>query len=184
MPRFQELRADELTERQIELATELGATRGAGLSTGGPWGLLLRNEELCAKAASFGTMLRDGTSLPTRLSELAIITTARHWSAQFEWYAHAPKAMHAGLSEEVVEAIRLQQPPKFTATDEQAVYAFVTELHARHRVSDANYQAVVDAIGNTGAIELTAIVGFYTTVAMLIVTFDPPLPAGITRPFS
>ena len=183
MARLPNLRAEDLTARQTEIARELGASRGGRIATGGPWGLLLHNEELSARAAAFGTMLRDATSVPTRLSELAIIVTARAWNAEYEWYAHAPKARLAGVPADVIEAIRLCGRPQFSSADEEAVFDFVRELHETRRVGDTGYQALVAAIGETGAVELTAIVGFYTTIAMLIVVFDPEFPAGVARPF-
>lgn len=184
MARVEELSPEQLTERQRGLATELGASRGGGLATGGPWGLLLRNAELCERAGRFGTMLRDGTSVPKRLSEIAIAVTARYWTADFEWYAHAPQALRAGVSGQVIEAIRERSRPLFEHQDEEAVYDFVTELYEKKQVSAATYRALVGHIGATGAIELTAIAGFYSTVAMLLVAFEVDLPQGVARPFA
>lgn len=182
MGRVAELKPEELTDKQRSIAAELGATRGGRPNVHGPWGLLLRNEQLCERAAAFGTMLRDGTSLPGRLSELAIIISARHWTAQFEWVAHAKKAILAGVSTEVVEAIRDRRRPRFERRDEETAYDFLTELYENKRVSDATYQALLGQIGAAGCIELTTIAGFYSTVAMLIVAFEVDLPAGVAPP--
>jgi 4-carboxymuconolactone decarboxylase len=182
MVRVPELKFEELNEKQKQLATSIGAIRGGTPVTGGPWGLLLRNPELCDRAQAFGTMLRDHTSVPKRLSELAIALSARHWTAQFEWNAHAHQGIAAGLDPETIEAIRLRKRPAKMKKDEEATYNFVTELYERKKVSDATYKALVDAIGTDAAIELTAIAGFYSTVAMLIVAHEVPLPAGVAPP--
>jgi 4-carboxymuconolactone decarboxylase len=183
MSRIPPLAVDELTELQRRIAVELGGTRGdGGPRIAGPWGALLRSPEVCERAAAFGTMLRDGTSLPARLSELAIALTARHWTAQWEWRSHAPKGLKAGLSPDVLEAIRLRQRPRFTRRDEEAVYDFVTELLENKRVTDATYQALVGEIDSKGAIELTAVAGFYSLVAMLIVGLDIAVPEGVEPP--
>jgi len=179
MARVPQLRPEQLSERQRKLASEIGAIRGGGLALGGPWGLLLRNEELCERAGRFGTMLRDSTSVPKRLSELAILISARLWTAQFEWMAHAPQASKAGLSQQVIDAIRDGHRPRFARTDEQAAYDFITELYENRRVSDRTYQALVAQIGVKAAIELTAIAGFYSSIAMLITAFEVDLPVGI-----
>lgn len=184
MARVPELTREELSEHQFRLATELGATRSGGLETSGPYGLLLRNAELCERGGKFGSMLRNGTSVPLRLSEIAIVLTARTYRAEFEWYAHAPEARHAGVSDAVLEAIRRDQRPVFERDDEAAVYDYVRELHLNKRVSDATYRRLVDHLGETGAIELTAITGFYTTIAMLIVAFEVDLPKGMSRQFT
>jgi 4-carboxymuconolactone decarboxylase len=178
------MKFESLDDRQKELATSIGKTRGGAPTTGGPWGLLIRNPELCDRAQRFGTMLRDATSVPKRLSELTIAITARHWTAQFEWNAHAHQAVTAGVDAEVIEAIRNRKRPTKMKKDEEATYNFVTELYANKKVSDATYKALVDAIGTNAAIELTAIAGFYSTVAMLIVAHEVALPSGVAKPLA
>jgi 4-carboxymuconolactone decarboxylase len=183
VPRVPNLEIEELSELQQKIASQLGETRGSGgPRVAGPWGALLRSPEVCEKAAALGTMLRDGTSLPARLSELAIALAARHWTAQWEWRSHAPKGLKAGLSADVLEAIRERRRPQFVKRDEQAVYDYVRELLENKRVSDRTYQALVEQIGDNGAIELTAVTGFYCLVAMLIVGLDISLPQGVGQP--
>ena len=182
MARVPQLKPDQLTELQRKLATGLGASRGGGLAVGGPWGLLLRNEKLCEIAGQFGTMLRDGTSVPKNLSELAIAVTARFWTAQFEWNAHAPQALRAGVAPEVIEAIRHRKRPSFQKPAEEAVYDYCTELYEKKKVSDATYARLLQHVTQEQAIELTSIAGFYATVAMLIVAFEADLPPGVAPP--
>jgi len=182
MARVPQLKFETLNDKQRALATSIGAIRGGAPAMGGPWGLLLRNPELCDRAQAFGTMLRDHTSVPKRLSELAIALSARHWTAQFEWNAHAHQGVTAGLDPEVVESIKVRQRPAKMKKDEAAVYDFISELYEKKKVSDATYKTLTDAIGTDAAIELTAIAGFYSTVAMLIVAHEVPLPAGIAPP--
>jgi 4-carboxymuconolactone decarboxylase len=182
MARVPQLKPEQLTEGQRKLAAGLGATRGGGLAVNGPWGLLLRNEKLCDIAGQFGTMLRDATSVPKNLSELAIAVTARFWTAQFEWNAHAPQALRAGVAPDIIEAIRQRRRPAFTRKDEEAVYDYVTELYEKKKVSDKTYNALREHVSAEQAIELTSIAGFYATVAMLIVAFEVDLPAGVQPP--
>ncbi len=179
MARVRQLEPGELNDHQTRLAKEIGGTRGGGLAVNGPWGLLLRNPALCERGAAFGTMLRDATSVPKRLSELAIAMVARYWRAQFEWYAHAPHALKAGVSSEVIEAIRERRRPVFDKKDEEATYNFFTELLETRKVSDATYKALLAEVSAEVAIELTTIAGFYATVAMLIIAFEVDLPEGV-----
>jgi len=178
MARVRKLEVKELSDHQLRLANEIGGTRGGGPAVNGPWGLLLRNPALCERGAAFGTMLRDATSVPKRLSELAIAMVARHWTAQFEWYAHAPQAIKAGVSKQVIEAIRDRRRPVFEKKDEEAVYDYFTELLDARKVSDKTYQALLAQVSQEQAIEITAIAGFYASVAMLIVAFEADLPEG------
>jgi 4-carboxymuconolactone decarboxylase len=178
MARIRELEPQELNDHQMRLAKEIGSTRGGGLAVNGPWGLLLRNPQLCERGAAFGTMLRDTTSVPKRLSKLVIAVVARFWTAQFEWHAHAPQAIEAGVSREVIEAIRDRCRPVFDKKDEEAVYEYVSELLETRKASDKTYQALLAQVTQEQAIEITAIAGFYTTLAMLIVAFEVDLPKG------
>lgn len=178
MARVRKLEVKELSEYQLRLANEIGGPRSGGPAVYGPWGLLLRNPALCERAAAFGTLLRDGTSVPKRLSEIVIAVVARHWTAQFQWYGHAPQALRAGVSKEVIDAIRDRRGPSFEKKDEEAVYDYVTELVNTKKVSDKTYQALLAQVTQEQAIEITTIAGFYATLAMLMVAFEVDLPEG------
>ena len=85
---------------------------------------LMHNAELADRTQALGALLRYQTSLEPRLSELAILAVARHWSCQYEWHWHAPEAARAGLPDTVIEAIRHRRRPPFSAEDEVTVYDF------------------------------------------------------------
>lgn len=151
------------------------ANRGGRLPA--PYQLSLHCPELTDKWQQIGELLRYRTGLPRRISELAILTTARHWSCNFEWYAHAPPALAAGLPAAIIEAIRVGEKPTFQAADEQAVHDYVSQLLRTHFVEEATHLAVRQVFGVTGVIELTAIVGYYVMVAMALNGHAYPLPS-------
>ena len=105
------------------------------------------------------------------------------WQAGFEWHAHAPIALAAGVPADAIEAIRLGREPKFARADEQAVYAFSRELWSERRVSDATYRRIADLLGNETVIELVGILGYYGLISMTINAFEVPLPQGADQPF-
>jgi 4-carboxymuconolactone decarboxylase len=119
--------------------------------------------------------------VPRRLSELAILVTARHWTAQYEWFAHEHQAIEQGVSKEVVEAIRARKRPSFAKPDEKAVYDICHDLYEAKKVSEATYKAAVDTLGQQMVIELMTIASFYAMIAMFLVTFEAPVP-GDARP--
>jgi 4-carboxymuconolactone decarboxylase len=127
--------------------------------------------------------LRWGTSLPDRLSELAIITTAQFWRAQYEWYAHAPLAEEAGVSASAVEAIRRGETPSFDQKDETLVYRICTELFKTRRLSEPTFKEAVAELGETGLTEVIAIIGYYTLIGNTLNAFQVPVPEGTTPPF-
>jgi 4-carboxymuconolactone decarboxylase len=149
----------------------------------GPLRVWLLSPELAERAQELGAFCRYGTSLPPRLSELAILVTGAFWKAGFEWHAHAPIAIKAGLPADAVEAIRLGQEPKFAREDEQAVYAFSRELWTGQRVSDSTYQRTARLLGINTVVELVAILGYYGLISMTINTFEVSLPQGADQPF-
>jgi 4-carboxymuconolactone decarboxylase len=158
-------------------------TNGPRGAVRGPLAVWLTSPDLADKAQSLGAFCRYGTSLPPRLSELAILVTGAHWQAGYEWFAHAPIGITAGLSPAAVEAIRKGEAPSGLADDEQLVYAFAHEMWRDRRVSDATYQATKAKLGEKAVVELVGILGYYTLISMTIVTFDVPLPAGTPEPF-
>ena len=134
----------------------------------GPLRAVIHRAELADKWQQLGEILRYRTSLGPRLSELVILATARHWDSQFEWHAHVPPARKGGVKAEVIEAIRQGKRPVLEHDDEKAVYEYATELLTRHVVSDATYQKALAQVKTVGIVELTALIGYYSMVAMTL----------------
>ncbi|HLN08775.1 MAG TPA: carboxymuconolactone decarboxylase family protein [Xanthobacteraceae bacterium] len=150
----------------------------------GPLRVWLQSAELADRAQALGAFCRFGTGLPARLSELAILVTGAHWQAGFEWHAHAPIGLSAGLDAAAIEAIRVGKTPSFTKSDEAAVYGFAKELLDTRRVSDASYRRAVAELGQKSVIELVGILGYYGLISMTINAFEVPLPEGAPQPFA
>jgi 4-carboxymuconolactone decarboxylase len=150
----------------------------------GPLRVWLASAELADKAQQLGAFCRYGTSLPPRLSELAILVTGAHWRAGFEWFVHAPIAIKAGLRPEVVAAIKAGDTPRFETADEAAVHDFAKELLETKRVATPTYRRVVDLLGETAAVELVGVLGYYGLISMTICAFEVPVPPGETEPFA
>ena len=150
----------------------------------GPLRVWLLSPELAARAQELGAFCRYNTKLPPRLSELAILVTGTFWQAGFEWHAHAPIALAAGVPADVIEAIRVGKEAKFDREDERAVYEFARELWTKRRVSDATYRRIAEALGNESVVELVGILGYYGLISMTINVFEVPLPGGAAQPFT
>lgn len=182
MSRLPEIDPERLDPEQRRVHDSIvSGPRGA---VQGPLRVWLQSAEMADRAQALGAFCRFGTSLPPRLSELAILVTGAFWQAPFEWHAHAPLALGAGLEPAAVEAIRTGGTPRFGHEDEAAVYAFASELTQRRRVSDATYRRAVELLGIKAVVELVGILGYYTLISMTIVAFDVPLPADAPDPFA
>jgi 4-carboxymuconolactone decarboxylase len=121
--------------------------------------------------------------VPPRLSELAILCTARFWQAQYEWVAHAAIAAKQGVKPATIRDLQAGRMPTSAPRDEMAIYAFVRELYAMRRVSDATYKRVHKLLGDAGTVELVGILGYYAMVSMILNVFRMPLPEGTPAPF-
>ena len=148
----------------------------------GPFESLLRRPELCDRVQHLGAYCRFDSTLSADVSELAILLTGKHWTAQFEFWAHARLARSAGLPDDIIEAIRTGATPTFEKDEYRAVYDFVTEYFETNRVSDATYRQGVDALGEGGVIDLIGVVGYYGLVSFTLNVFEVPVPDGEAEP--
>jgi 4-carboxymuconolactone decarboxylase len=172
---------DKLTEAQSKALEQFKVLRGSD-NVFGPFVPLLRSPELMLRAAAVGEFVRYHTTLPPRLSELAILVAARQWTQQYEWHAHYPPALKAGLTRDVIRAIAEGRKPEGLKGDEALVYDFSTELHTTRQISDETYARAVSALGEQGTIELVGIGGYYTMLAMVLNTARTPAPPGDEPP--
>lgn len=170
------LSATTLNARQREIYEKVVAgPRGAVV---GPLRAALHSPELAERWSSLGEFVRYQTSLNTRTSELAIVVVGRFWNSEVEWFIHAEIARRAGLPGEIIEAIRLASSPVFNDPVEAAVYDYTRELVEFGRVTSGTYQRTYRLLGTVALVELTALVGYYTMVAMTLNAHQIPVPAG------
>jgi 4-carboxymuconolactone decarboxylase len=167
---------EKLTEAQKKASAEFA--EGRGYAVRGPFAVMLRSPEVMLRAKAMGDYLRFKSTIPPRLNEFAILVTARRWSQNYEWHAHRPLAEKAGLKPEIAQAVADGRRPTGMATDEEVVFDFCTELHANRSVSDATYQRALEAFGEQGVVDLTAVNGYYSFVAMVLNVARTTLPAN------
>jgi 4-carboxymuconolactone decarboxylase len=182
MPRLPDLEPEKLSPAQRKVYDAImSGPRGHVV---GPLRVWLTSAELADRAQALGAFCRFGTSLPPRLSELGILVTGAYWRAGFEWHAHAPIGIKAGLDPAAVEAIRVGKTPNLPKADEAAVYGFAKELLETRKVSDATYRRAVSELGETAVVELVGVLGYYGLISMTINAFAVALPAGAPDPFA
>ena len=174
---------DNLTAPQQALKDAIMSGPRGRFVMGGPFAIYMEAPEYGMLAQKLGGYVRLETTVPPRLSELAILVVAQHWRAQYEWFAHATIAEKQGVKPETIKAIKAGRRPTTAKRDELAIFDFVRELNKDRRVSDASYKKVQKLLGNQGAVELVGILGYYTTVSFLLNTFRAPLPEGEEYPF-
>jgi 4-carboxymuconolactone decarboxylase len=171
-PRLAVLDEAHMNEAQRSLMEALrSGPRGKSIVPRGPFAAWLHAPEYGQLAQALGAHCRYKTALPPRLSEFAILCTARLWRAQYEWYAHAPMAEKAGVARKTIDDLRAGRPPKAAKKDERAIYDFVQELYKARRVSDRTYKRVQSLLGDAATVELVSILGYYVMISFTLNVF-------------
>jgi len=170
MARLPALDQTKMNNRQKEIYDDI--VSGPRGKVRGPLAVWLYRAELADKAQQLGRYCRYDSSLSPRLSELAILTTARIWDAAFEWQAHVPHALAAGIGQSVVDALAADIDPDFSNDDEQLIYEFSRELNLKRGVSDALYARAITMLGEEGTVDLVGVLGYYALISMTIKAFD------------
>ena len=183
IPRVEVLAEDKLTAVQRTLLDSIrSGPRGGSISIRGPFAVFLHAPEFGELAQKLGGFLRYQTAVPPRLSEFAILVTAKLWRAQYEWFAHVPQAERAGVAKETISDLHKGRVPKSLPKDERAIYDFIQELYKTRRVSDKTYKRVQAVLGDSATVELVGILGYYVMIGMILNVYrmmppeDSPLP--------
>jgi 4-carboxymuconolactone decarboxylase len=168
---------EAMTEAQRVAANDLIAGPRKGVK--GPFIPLLRSPELMSRLQKVGEYLRFHSSPAPRISEFATLCVARSWSQQFEWVMHVPLALKAGTSKETIDAIREGRRPTSMSLAEAAVYDFIAELQNTKGVAQATYDAVIGELGDQGLIDLVGLVGYFTSMCMILNVAHTPPESGV-----
>jgi 4-carboxymuconolactone decarboxylase len=164
--RFSQLKLEDTSGDQRALAERMLKETRVGLA--GPWNVMLRSPEMSEGLLSLYNYFRWKTALPHPLMELAILTTAREWSVQFEWFAHYPIAIKAGVSPAILANLRVGKRPENMKPEEAVTHDFTVELCRKHVVSDATFRKAKTLLGEKNVVDLTSLVGTYMSIGALL----------------
>ena len=181
MPRITLPTPDDMNADQRRVYDKIVSGRRGKLQ--GPLRAALHNAELADRWQALGELLRYNTSLTPRQSELAILVTGRACNSPFEWYAHRKEAEAVGIEQSISEALLEQRWPDGLSDEDASIVRYASELNRYDSVSDATYAAALAHFGERTVVELTALVGYYTMVAMSLNAHEIPLPDGVVVAF-
>jgi 4-carboxymuconolactone decarboxylase len=182
--RYPELKLEQLTPAQkayIENLQKPPRNNTTALKNP-PFKVYMRSPELASKLEAVSDFVRWGTGQPERLTELAIMITARQWSSQWIFRGHYRASVRGGLDPSVGADIAAGRRPTKMKEDETILYNYATEMYRDKAVSDATYAAAVKAFGEKGLIDLVATMGYYDTVAMTLITAKAVAPVEADVP--
>jgi 4-carboxymuconolactone decarboxylase len=180
--RFAPLKADELSPSQKAWADMIAAPPRNAKFGAPPYRAYIRNPDLAPRLSALSEYLRWNTTLPSRLSEFAILITARQWTAQYEWFAHYPLAVKAGIDPKILGDLSAGRRPDNMRDDEAALYDLVNALYRDKKVTDAVYKAAADKFGERGMMDIIGIVGYYDLVSMTLITMQATAPNDSVLP--
>jgi len=180
MTRLSQISRDQVAEQHRRAFDEVTAAPG-GIGSG-PTSILKNSPELARRAMHLSGYLRNESSLPKKVQELAMLTAARAMDCQYVWNAHAASGRREGLSDALVDALRDDQPLPTLAADEAAVINLGMEFFRTHKVSQENFQAVLDQFGRQGFAELTTLMGYYAMLSFNANAVELDLPSERTEP--
>jgi 4-carboxymuconolactone decarboxylase len=179
LSRLPPVRRDELDEqgrRFYDAVTGPHSRTLVGLQ--GPSGIWLHSPELGELVRAVNQYLRFETGLERRLTELAILVTARELDNQFEWTAHEPAALQEGLAPEIIEVVKQRKPTAGLGTREALIVDLGRELFRERRVRPQTFARALAIFGPRGVVDLAALMGNYAMTAVLLTTVDQQLRPG------
>jgi 4-carboxymuconolactone decarboxylase len=138
----------------------------------------LNSPAMARHATRLGEELRFNTLFPAKLSEIAILVTARHFTAHYEWWAHRRLALKGSMDPKIIDAIRDRRTPTFDDPQGKTIYEVAKSLHEGHGLSKTLYDEAVAVLTERGLIEIIGLCGYYTLVSLTLNTFEFGLPQG------
>ena len=172
---------ESVPQDQLAAFDELVSQRGSVPDTG-PIAIMINVPELTRRGEHLRAYVRgDESSLTANVRELAMILTAREMDCQFIWNAHAAFGRRAGLSDELVDNLRDKRDLPDLSADESAVVNYCREFFRTHKVSQKIFDAARSQFGVRGLVELTNLMGYYSSLAFNINAFEVGLPDDITE---
>jgi 4-carboxymuconolactone decarboxylase len=172
--RLKLLSPGEMSPDQKETYDEsIAGKRGAPPAPMMAW---LNSPEMARHATRLGGVLRFDTIFPAKLSEIAILVTARHWTSHYEWYAHKRLALKGGMDPKIIEDIRDRRTPSFNDPKGRMIYDVARSLHEARGLTRTLYDEAVKVLTLRGLVEIIGLCGYYTMVSMTLNTFEFDLP--------
>ena len=130
-----------------------------------------------AVGRALGVPRGDTFRFGVRTYQLVVLITAREIDQQYEWTAHEPAGLRAGLDQATIDAVKFDRDVKGLAEKDAMLIQFGRALFRDHRVSSELWARVVKEFGRQGTVEIMALMADYFTVGMMMNAADQHLPA-------
>lgn len=122
-----------------------------------------------------GVDVRWDAAVGRRLSELAILITAREHDQPYEWSLHEMEALSVGLEPSVIDIVRHGKPVAMLNEKEAVIVEFGREL-GKHRVSSETYARALRLFGRTNLVDLVELMAQYTATGANLTAANQWMP--------
>ena len=172
MTRIRILKREEMNAEQGRVYDE---AKAAGAPVGGPYYAYIRYPRLMRASQEMGNCLRE-SGLTARERQIAVLTTIRHWGAQYPWAVQVRGSLAAGVDQPTIDAINARRAPQLANPRERLAYEIARELLAEKSLSEAVYQAAAKVFSEAELVALIAVIGQFSMVSCTANAYDitPP----------
>jgi len=125
-----------------------------------------------------GTDLRFSGPLGRRLTEIAILTTARELDQPYEWALHELDALAVGVDEALIDIVRHRKPTSGVGDPEAIIMDVGRELLTTRRLGADTYAHALQLLGKTNLVDLIDLVGRYTSTGATLTAVNQQMPMG------
>jgi len=116
------------------------------------------------------------TVVGTAVFQICTLIAAREFDEAYEWNSHETGAKRANVDQKTIDAIKFNRPLDGVPEKDALVIRFGRAIFHDHKVSSELYAKVVEAFGQQGMFELTAIMGDYAMAAIMLRAVDQHVP--------
>ena len=176
--RFPLIKREDLKEEDRKIYDMVVGETRSRVGLRGPSGIRLYSPRLTEYTRRGTTYLRWENGMGDRLSELAILVTARELDQQFEWTAHEPAALKAGLEPAIIDIVKYRKPIAGMGEKEAAIIQLGREAVGKRKVSPDTFARALKLFGRESLVNLVALMGQYSATAVLLNTFDQHVAPG------
>ncbi len=114
--------------------------------------------------------------LGVRVYQLVVLITAREIDQQYEWSAHEPAGLRAGLEQPVIDVVKYNRDVTGLAEKDATLIRFLRTLMREHKVSSDLWARMVGDFGRQRTVEIMELMGDYFTVGTMMNAVDQHLP--------
>ena len=112
----------------------------------------------------------------TAMYQLCTLIAAREFDEPYEWNSHEGDAKRANVDQKSIDAIKFNRPLDGVPEKDALVIRFGRAIFQDRKVPSELYAKVVEAFGQQGMFELTAIMGDYAMAAIMLRAVDQHVP--------